>query len=112
MARTLPALSEKEQLTFLQTQDERYLHVALSLGLHQRADAQIALRSAGWILNGKAVAQEVLAQRAILAAEGTDPALADLVKQLLAVRSRLASLSMALPKAGPGGRLPPATADA
>ena len=73
VARTLPALSEREQLTFLQTQDERYLHDALSLGLDQRADAQSALRSAGWILNGKAVTQEVLAQRAILAAEGTDP---------------------------------------
>ena len=100
VARTLPVLSEKEQLTFLQTQDEKHLHVALSLGLHERADAQIALRSAGWVLNGKAVAQEVLAQRAILAAEGTDPTLADLVKQLLAVRSRLASLSLTLPKAG------------
>ena len=100
VARTLPALSEKEQLTFLQTQDEVHLHVALSLGLHERADAQSARRSAGWVLNGKAVAQEVLAQRAILAAAGTDPTLADLVQQLLAVRSRLASLSLTLPKAG------------
>jgi CHAT domain-containing protein/Tfp pilus assembly protein PilF len=100
VARTLPALSEKEQLAFLQTQDEMRLHIALSLGLHERADAEIAMRSAGWVLNGKAVAQEVLAQRALLATEGTDPTLADLVKQLLAVRSRLASMSMTLSKAG------------
>ena len=99
-ARTLPSLSEKEQLTFLQTQDQGYLYVALSLGLQQRADSQSAQRSAGWVLNGKAVAQEVLAQRSILAAVGTDPAQADLVKQLLGVRSRLASLSLTLPKPG------------
>ena len=100
VAHTLPALSEKEQLTFLQIQDEKHLHVALSLGLQRRADAQSALRSAGWVLNGKAVAQEVLAQRAILTAAGTDPTLADLIKQLLSVRSRLATLSLATPKLG------------
>jgi CHAT domain-containing protein len=100
VARTLPVLSEKEQLTFLQTQDEEFLHVALSLGLHERDEAPSALRSAGWVLNGKAVAQEVLAQRAILATAGADPTLADLVRQLLSVRNRLASLSMTLPKPG------------
>lgn len=100
VARTLPLLSEVEQMTFLQTQDETRLHRALSLGLNQRADSETAQRSAGWVLNGKAVAQEALAQRAILAAEGTDPTLADLVKQLLAVRRRLATLSLSVPKAG------------
>jgi CHAT domain-containing protein/Tfp pilus assembly protein PilF len=98
VAHTLPVLNEKEQLTFLQTQDEQHLHVALSLGLDRRSDAQTALRSAGWVLNGKAVAQEVLAQRAILAAEGADPTLAELVKQLMAVRSRLAALSLVVAK--------------
>jgi tetratricopeptide (TPR) repeat protein len=100
VARTLPILSEKEQLTFLQTQDESRFHIALSLGLRQRNDAQISQRSAGWILNGKAVAQEVLAQRTLLATEAADPTLAELVKQLLAIRSRLASLSLTVPKAG------------
>lgn len=100
VACTLPALSEEEQLTFLQTQDESHLHVALSIGLHERADAQSALRSAGWILNGKAVAQEVLAQRALLATEGTNPTLADLVKQVQIVRRQLATLSLTRPKAG------------
>ena len=72
MARTLPILSEKEQLTFLQTQDEADLHSPCRWGCNERADAE-APCSAGWVLNGKAVAQEVLAQRAILATEGTDP---------------------------------------
>ena len=84
----------------MQTQDESRLHIALSLGLRQRNDPQISQRSAGWILNGKAVAQEVLAQRTLLATEAADPTLAELVKQLLAIRSRLASLSMTVPKAG------------
>jgi tetratricopeptide (TPR) repeat protein/CHAT domain-containing protein len=100
VARTLPVLSEKEQLTFLQAEDERQWHFALSLGLHQRAAADGPRLSAGWVLNGKAVVQEVLAQRSILAAAGTDPALAGLVKQLLAVRNRLAAVSMAAPKPG------------
>jgi CHAT domain-containing protein len=100
VARVLPALSEKEQLTFLLTQNEEQLHVAWSLALHQRGDAQAAQHSAGWVLNGKAVAQEVLAQRALLAGETADPALADVIKQLLAVRRRLASLSLSIPQAG------------
>ena len=100
VANTLPTLSEREQLIFLQAKDRKHLHMALSLGLRRRADAQTALLSAGWVLNGKAVAQEAIAQRALLAADATDPTLADLVKRLQAARRRLAALSMTPPKAG------------
>ena len=56
---------------------------------------------AGWVLNGKAVAQEVLAQRALLGGEGGRPGtLAGLIKQLLTVRSQLSAMSMAAPEPG------------
>src|SRR5262249_5542034 len=54
IAQVLPLLSEKEQLTFLQTQDEHHLHSCLSLGLVQPSQANLAQLSAGWLLNGKA----------------------------------------------------------
>ena len=53
-------------------------------------------RSAGWVLNGKAVAQEALAQRALLARDRDDPAAA----RLAAVRQQLAALTLASPKPG------------
>ena len=53
-------------------------------------------RSAGWVLNGKAVAQEALAQRALLARDRDDPAAA----RLATVRQQLAALTLASPKPG------------
>lgn len=100
ITRTLPALSEREQLAFLQTQNERAFFMALSLGLQRREDHAIARASAGWVLNGKAVAQEVLAQRALAAADAKDPDTADLAQRAASVRNRLAALGMSLPKSG------------
>ena len=57
-------------------------------------------RSYGWLLNGKAVAQQSLAEQALLARDSQDPALAERIKQLLAVRSQLATLSQQVPKQG------------
>jgi CHAT domain-containing protein/Tfp pilus assembly protein PilF len=94
--RVLPGLSESQQLTFLKTQDENGFHVALSLGLLRRqADPGLRDRSAGWLLNGKAVAQESLAERALLAHASTDPAIRKAVSRLLDVRGRLAALQLA-----------------
>ena len=53
-------------------------------------------RSAGWVLNGKAVAQEALAQRALLARDRNDPAAA----RLATVRQELAALTLASPRPG------------
>ena len=96
VARVLPALAEAEQLTFLKANDESQLHVALSLALARRDDPEAVGRSAGWVLNGKAVAQEALAQRALLARDRDDPAAA----RLAAVRQQLAALTLASPKPG------------
>ncbi len=58
-------------------------------------------RSAGWVLNGKAVAQEALGvRRALLARDRGNPAAAPIVAQLTAVRHQLAALTLANPRAG------------
>ena len=63
VARVLPALAETEQLIFLKATDEGQFHGAFSLALAHPDDHAMEARSAGWVLNGKAVAQEALAQR-------------------------------------------------
>jgi CHAT domain-containing protein/tetratricopeptide (TPR) repeat protein len=74
VTRVLPVLSEKEQLAFLEHKDAAQFHFAESLALSRREEAAIAALSAGWLLNGKAVAQESLAQRVLAALDAGDHA--------------------------------------
>jgi CHAT domain-containing protein len=74
VTRVLPVLSEKEQLAFLEHKDAANFQVAESLALSRREDAATAALSASWLLNGKAVAQEALAQRALAALDARDHA--------------------------------------
>jgi CHAT domain-containing protein/tetratricopeptide (TPR) repeat protein len=60
LAEALPGLSEREQLFVLEKFDRFNLHAALTLGLTS-SDASVATRTAEWLLNGKAVANEALA---------------------------------------------------
>ncbi len=99
VARVLPILSEPEQLAFLQTQ-EVSLHMALSLAVRHPNDAGLAAASAGWLLNGKALAQQALAQAALLTRDSKDPALRELTRQLLDIRGQLARLTLAGPQPG------------
>jgi CHAT domain-containing protein/Tfp pilus assembly protein PilF len=100
VALVLPALSEREQAIFLQTQDEGDLHRALSLALLHAGDTGLAARSAAWLANGKAVAHEVHAQSAMLTRDSKDPDLATLARRLLQVRQELARLTFAAPRPG------------
>ncbi len=100
LRRALSALPERDQLVFLQRTDADYFHNALSLGLARREDNGLAAQSAAWLLNGKAVAQEALAQRALLARAGTDPRTAELAEQLKEVRRRLAQRTLSAPRPG------------
>lgn len=59
----LPALSESKQALFLAVNYERGLHQALSIALLHANEARVVEKSAGWLLNGKAVGREALAQR-------------------------------------------------
>ena len=94
VARVLPGLSPAEQLMLLTNTEEADLHMALSLGRLNHVDAAIAALSAGWLLNGKAVAHEALAQRTLLARESNNPTAAAVLQELQSVRSRLARQSL------------------
>jgi CHAT domain-containing protein/tetratricopeptide (TPR) repeat protein len=90
----LPALSEVEQLNFLRSRHEPSWHGGLSLGLLRRSDPGAAALSACWLANGKALIQQALAERTLLTRDHPDPATAQAVGELLAVRQRLAELSL------------------
>jgi len=90
----LPSLSEADQIKFLKYTEEPHFHTALSLVLFQPQNEQVVERSASWVLNGKAVSQQALAQRALVARDTTNPQLAAVVKSLLFIRKQLASLTM------------------
>lgn len=91
---SLPSLPEADQIAFLKYVDEPYLHSALSLSLAQPQNQKVIDYSAGWVLNGKAVSQQALAQRALIARDTTNSQLASAVKALLVIRKQLASLMM------------------
>lgn len=96
VAQVLPALSENEQITFLRFKDQPDWHAALSLALRHPGDPRLAERSAAWLLNGKGVAHEALAQRILLARDSRDPRLGELTRQLIQVRQELAHLTLPL----------------
>src|SRR5262249_28135360 len=80
-------------LTFLRERVEGSWHLALALGLARPDDDSLATLSAGWLLNGKGLSQQALAERALLARDSADPKAADVAQQLHAVRAPLAALS-------------------
>jgi len=90
----LPSLSEADQLAFLKYTEEPHFHTALSLALVQSENQEVIDHSASWVINGKAVSQQALAQRALVARDTTNPQLAAVVKSLLFIRKQLASLTM------------------
>jgi CHAT domain-containing protein len=101
LAAVLPALSDADKTTFFQnTAARRDLEAALSLGLAHKSDADLAVLSATWLLNGKTIEQESSAFSVLLSRQSSDPALGKLAKQLLSVRQQLARLSFTSPPPG------------
>jgi tetratricopeptide (TPR) repeat protein len=92
--RILPALSDQEQLTFLRVSDQRHFCSALSLGLARRHVSEVVNRSASWVLNGKGVAHQVLAEAVLSMRNSRDPQVAKMIEQLGVVRRRLATTSL------------------
>lgn len=93
--RVLPALGEYEQLEFLANREARSLQESLAMALDQPDDRSAMETAASWILNAKGLAQESFAQRTLEARETTDPRQAADLRDWLAVRYRLAKLSLA-----------------
>lgn len=98
IARVLPSLSEKEQLTFLQHTVEDDFHTALSLGVRQAQDRELASLSASWLLNGKGVAHAAIAERTLLSRQTRNPRVASVARKLQTIRQQLAQISMSLPE--------------
>lgn len=94
VAGELPFLSREEQQEFLQAKLEHFFHGALSFGLQERDDRAIAEQSATWLINGKGITQQALAQQALLIRETKNPKLQPIVQKLLRTRKQLAQLAM------------------
>jgi len=105
VAQILPVLSEAEQATFLNQAEQRAFHKALALGLRHAREEKLTACSAAWLLNGKAVAQQSLAEAALLTRDRSDTALADLTQQLRQLRQQLAQLTLITAKPGQEGQL-------
>jgi tetratricopeptide (TPR) repeat protein len=90
MLRVLPGLSPVEQLLFLARNERESFFSALSIGLAHPNSRQAVDASAEWLLNGKALAAEGMADAARLARQSRDPAVAAAVKELAFVRGELA----------------------
>jgi tetratricopeptide (TPR) repeat protein len=92
--RVLTVLSEPEQINFLRNTDDLHWHIALALGLRHPNDSKLAELSAAWLVNGKGLAQQTLAQAALLARDSNDPTLRDLSRTLQQTRQELAQLTL------------------
>lgn len=104
VARVLPSLSPAEQSNFLLATDQSSFHIALMLGWERRGEkpgkTDLNELSAGWVLNGKAVADEALAARALLERDDADPQRRPIVVELRSLRQERAGLALAVPKPG------------
>lgn len=93
----LPGLSEKQQLAYLQSTDERFLHLALSLGCQQRDNPRLTELSAAWLLNAKGVTQEAVAQQAVLGRFAQTPEQQAVAAELKEARRQIAALTYHVP---------------
>lgn len=94
VSEVLPTLSEDDQAMFIQAKYVNHFYRALSLPLAHADNVDLVNMSAAWLVNGKAVREEALAQRNLLTRDITDGHLSGIVKELLEVRGKLASLAM------------------
>ena len=95
LEQTLPALSEDDQVAFLQSSFTGAFNLAMGAVWSAKNRPGVAEKSASWVLNHKAVALSALAQRAVLARQAADPRVAPIVRDLTEARRRLASLATA-----------------
>jgi hypothetical protein len=77
----LPGLSELEQVNALRHGEEELFYMALSAAVNRPDDERLAELSAGWVLNGKAVALASLMQRQVSARDSKDPKVGALVRE-------------------------------
>jgi CHAT domain-containing protein len=94
----LPSLSPSEQMHYLNSAYRRDWFHALSFGYLRRTKQEIVDRSAEWLINGKAIAQESLAELQLATRGGKDENRTKVAAQLRDVRTKLAALANTQPK--------------
>ncbi|MEN6368057.1 MAG: tetratricopeptide repeat protein [Thermoguttaceae bacterium] len=92
LSHVLPGLSPAEQMVYLSSSWRENLARSLSLGLNYSSHAEAVEASAEWLLNGKSLSSELLAEQIRLARQSKDPALVATIQELNAVRGQLAHL--------------------
>jgi CHAT domain-containing protein/tetratricopeptide (TPR) repeat protein len=102
----LSVQSDSQQLAFLQTKDRPQFQAALTLAvralvgregaLHADQEQRLRTQSAEWLLNGKSITGEILAERMLLARTlaGRDREIGDVYANLRAVRDQLGARSL------------------
>lgn len=70
IAKFLPAFSEEIQETFILRKDGPQFAKALSLGLANKSDPQIAATSGAWLINGKSIIVDAMADSTLLQQTG------------------------------------------
>ena len=101
LATVLPVLNEKELLAMLGPDYHVGFYKALSLGLAAKQEAGAA--SAEWLLNGKALAHQSLAEQQVLARHAGDTHAKKIIDDLQHTRTRLAATtSMSPPRPAAG----------
>jgi CHAT domain-containing protein len=88
----LPALGESEQLAYIEGAGK--LDWFLSLALGGKLSDENAARTASWLVNGKAVAQQAVAERMLLAREAQTDESRSQLAELIVVRQELAKLAL------------------
>jgi len=96
VANVVPSLTIDEQVQFIRVRDADELHRALTFAVSQPASHELAELSAGWVANGKAVTQETISLRDVLAQASTGGSEHDALLELRRIRSELAESSYRL----------------
>lgn len=94
MSTVLPALSEKEQLMFLQNDLREMLDAWMTLPIVAAENSEVADNSAMWHLNMKASSHELLATQARVARDSSTVENRVALQELIRVREKLARLSL------------------
>ncbi len=91
LSHVLPALSPAEQLDYLSRVEKSWLFASLAMVLPYADKPAAATAAAEWILNGKAVGAECLAEQMRLARQSDNPDVQQAVRELKALREQMAS---------------------
>ncbi len=94
LLRTLPGLSEGDQVALVEEGERISRDLALLVAVQRRAEPGVAARSAEWVTNGKALTVRALAVASVLARDAKNAEAVRILKDLNATRSRLAQLAL------------------